>query len=389
MIAAIVMCLNYREFLMPIKDTQDDVLSSNQEHIIAFLVIGLFGLMYWFFMHGDNSENDYGQHSLISSATAAVESNTSGILASNDLVTDNEKKDEIQARRDDAAALKLSEKANSQKTKLLLETSNVEALMRNKLSEMKAKLAAETKLKQEALRSLEIAEIERDRAEEGILRLFKEQNKKSKEVAIKLTESNKAVKNQDINTKGEIAAVKTQQDEKEAFEASNQKAELDVRIKSAQKILEQQEKDRLEYSLANGKVIKISADGFESKLKQYILNNITNQAIVFDKVIFASSSAELNNQSVRQIEGMASILQAYESKKVLLRGHTDNSGIESKNMALSLNRGMQIKKQLVSLGISPTRISVEGIGSQEPIANNETKLGRKENRRIDVMVLGQ
>jgi hypothetical protein len=56
---------------MPTKKNQKDDLSTNQEHFIVFLVIGLFGLMYWFFMHGNDSDLD-GKAQIITAQASSV-----------------------------------------------------------------------------------------------------------------------------------------------------------------------------------------------------------------------------------------------------------------------------------------------------------------------------
>jgi len=189
-----------------------------------------------------------------------------------------------------------------------------------------------------------------------------------------------------LKAEQELAEMKRLSEAEKAEKLAAQKQELEARIRVAQEALAQQERNRFSFSLANGKVVQIAPNSFEDKLRASILDGASDNALILDKVFFASGSSSLNRVSRNQIEGIAAILETYDNTKVLIRGHTDSTGDESLNMALSLNRSKQIKNQLVLLGINSERISVEGKGSQEPVADNATQAGRRENRRIDLLL---
>lgn len=68
-------------------------------------------------------------------------------------------------------------------------------------------------------------------------------------------------------------------------------------------------------------------------------------------------------------------------------GHTDSSGSKSLNMKLSEKRAKNIAEFLIKLGgIDSARVSGVGVGDTQPIASNETKEGRAENRRIEIII---
>ena len=69
---------------------------------------------------------------------------------------------------------------------------------------------------------------------------------------------------------------------------------------------------------------------------------------------------------------------------VTIVGHTDSIGSNKYNFGLSERRAESAKKRLLELGLSPKRIlEIEGRGEEEPIATNETKEGRAQNRRVE------
>ena len=106
---------------------------------------------------------------------------------------------------------------------------------------------------------------------------------------------------------------------------------------------------------------------------------------------FEFDSAELNDSGKSVIEiyrkELGSVLT--DSYLVLVVGHTDTSGDASYNDALSLKRAQSVADYLVSTGANKDAIRVIGRGSRESIASNETREGRIENRRVDILVVAE
>lgn len=85
-----------------------------------------------------------------------------------------------------------------------------------------------------------------------------------------------------------------------------------------------------------------------------------------------------------------------EAKKKLSRavyieviGHTDDVGDKKENQKLSEERAMAVVADLVKAGVDPGKIETVGAGASLPIASNQTKEGRAQNRRVEVLVLGR
>ncbi|WP_435526398.1 OmpA family protein [Ideonella oryzae] len=74
------------------------------------------------------------------------------------------------------------------------------------------------------------------------------------------------------------------------------------------------------------------------------------------------------------------------SMKVMVIGHTDSTGSDAINDPLSVDRAASVRDYLVMRGVSPTRISIEGKGSHQPIADNATVDGRARNRRVEIFL---
>jgi outer membrane protein OmpA-like peptidoglycan-associated protein len=71
---------------------------------------------------------------------------------------------------------------------------------------------------------------------------------------------------------------------------------------------------------------------------------------------------------------------------VRVEGHTDSVGSDSYNQALSEKRAGAVKAYLVSEGISSSRIESRGYGETQPVADNESAIGRAKNRRVEIKV---
>lgn len=132
---------------------------------------------------------------------------------------------------------------------------------------------------------------------------------------------------------------------------------------------------------------QITEEGFENELQQLISSEQSNKAITLENIFFNTGSANLKPASLAQIEAIAKQLADNEQTKILIRGHSDNTGSAQQNLLLSLSRSGSMKKALGKMGIKANRISIEGVGPLEPIASNETAEGREKNRRIELIVI--
>lgn len=86
------------------------------------------------------------------------------------------------------------------------------------------------------------------------------------------------------------------------------------------------------------------------------------------------------------LDRFASTLNQNPVTTVTIVGHTDSVGSDSTNVPLSVNRASATRNYLVSRGVAMNRISIDGRGSREPIADNNTPSGRAMNRRVEIFV---
>ncbi|MBI3346158.1 MAG: OmpA family protein [Burkholderiales bacterium] len=75
--------------------------------------------------------------------------------------------------------------------------------------------------------------------------------------------------------------------------------------------------------------------------------------------------------------------------RVTIVGHTDSTGSDAINEPLSRERAAAVRDYLSTRGLAPSRVSVSGRGSHEPVASNDTEPGRAANRRVEIFLSEQ
>ena len=86
------------------------------------------------------------------------------------------------------------------------------------------------------------------------------------------------------------------------------------------------------------------------------------------------------------LDSFATSLKNNAGTAITIIGHTDNTGSDAINNPLSVNRAASTRDYLVSRGVSSNRIQIDGRGSREPVAANDTPANKAENRRVEIFV---
>jgi outer membrane protein OmpA-like peptidoglycan-associated protein len=89
------------------------------------------------------------------------------------------------------------------------------------------------------------------------------------------------------------------------------------------------------------------------------------------------------------LDKFASSLVENPYTRVSIVGHTDSTGSDAINDPLSLNRAAHTRDYLVSRGVASNRFNIDGRGSHEPVAPNDTDVNRARNRRVEIFVAEQ
>lgn len=107
--------------------------------------------------------------------------------------------------------------------------------------------------------------------------------------------------------------------------------------------------------------------------------------VVSLRELFAPKKARLGRTT--RVEPVAALAQGHARFSIIIEGHTDNRGPPKENSSLSAARAKAIAGVLGEMGVDVKRLSVQGKGDAEPVADNSTARGRGLNRRVDVVFL--
>lgn len=103
-------------------------------------------------------------------------------------------------------------------------------------------------------------------------------------------------------------------------------------------------------------------------------------------ISFDTGRADIKPNFRPILDKFATGLQNNTAAKVTIIGHTDSKGSDAINDPLSVNRAASTRNYLTGKGVASNRISIDGRGSHEPIAANDTEANRAKNRRVEIFV---
>lgn len=109
--------------------------------------------------------------------------------------------------------------------------------------------------------------------------------------------------------------------------------------------------------------------------------------ITFDSgILFDVNKSDLKQAAQTNLGNLAVILNKYEDTEILVEGHTDSDGSSDHNLDLSLRRAQSVSNYMSGLQVLSTRFKMMGYGEDQPIASNETSLGKQANRRVEIAI---
>ena len=120
----------------------------------------------------------------------------------------------------------------------------------------------------------------------------------------------------------------------------------------------------------------------------------TLKVVFIDKILFDSGSVEINAKGQKILLVVADSIRAHKDQKLLVEGHTDNLPLGASlkerfpsNWELSTARAAAVVRFLQKEGqLQPERLSARGYSYYRPVASNQTKEGRHQNRRIEIIL---
>jgi outer membrane protein OmpA-like peptidoglycan-associated protein len=140
---------------------------------------------------------------------------------------------------------------------------------------------------------------------------------------------------------------------------------------------------------AAGGIIGRRMDNQAKELEKIAETKRTEQGLISklkSDILFETGKADLKDKAKTDLAQMAEIMKKYPENVLAIKGYTDNTGSNKINETLSQKRATAVKNQLVSNGIPVSVVSTQGLGPSNPVADNSTAEGRKQNRRVEIEV---
>ena len=104
-------------------------------------------------------------------------------------------------------------------------------------------------------------------------------------------------------------------------------------------------------------------------------------------ILFATNQSTLNAASQNSLTSFATSLKNHPDTDVQIYGHTDSSGSDAINNPLSEKRAQAVYNFLQTKGVAGNRMTSQGFGSTQPVADNSTAAGKAQNRRVEIYIL--
>lgn len=101
-------------------------------------------------------------------------------------------------------------------------------------------------------------------------------------------------------------------------------------------------------------------------------------------ILFDTGKSTIRQESYAVLQNIVDIMKEYPNTTFVIEGHTDSVGRDATNQTLSENRAASVKSYLMTIGMESSRLISVGYGESRPIASNNTRAGRQENRRVEI-----
>jgi outer membrane protein OmpA-like peptidoglycan-associated protein len=111
------------------------------------------------------------------------------------------------------------------------------------------------------------------------------------------------------------------------------------------------------------------------------------QPVILKNVFFETGLATLRSESHFELNRLKDMLNLNPTLKIQIQGHTDNVGSDAANQTLSEQRAKVVYDYLIQQGIPSNRLTFKGFGASQPVADNQTEEGKRQNRRTAFIVI--
>jgi outer membrane protein OmpA-like peptidoglycan-associated protein len=140
---------------------------------------------------------------------------------------------------------------------------------------------------------------------------------------------------------------------------------------------------------ANKEVGTATSDS--AKRKAVSVKQVAEGALVSadERILFDTGMSVIKKDGHMFLDRIADIIKTKTNADISIEGHTDNVGDIRLNQNLSQQRAQAVRAALIKRGIDSKRLQAKGFGESKPVDSNETPDGRQNNRRTDIVLLGE
>jgi outer membrane protein OmpA-like peptidoglycan-associated protein len=186
----------------------------------------------------------------------------------------------------------------------------------------------------------------------------------------------------------ELTAAREAQQKAEADAAAAKAAAKAEAEQAALKAKEQAAKDEAARAQAATEALRAQ---LLKQLNDVLQTTDTPRGLVVNMadVLFETGKYNLSSDAQLKLAKLSGIIQAHPGLNLAIEGYTDTTGSADFNMKLSQQRSDTVRDFLISQGLLADTITSKGFGEANPIADNSTAAGRKQNRRVEIVVSGE
>ncbi|MES2338896.1 MAG: OmpA family protein [Pseudomonadota bacterium] len=151
-------------------------------------------------------------------------------------------------------------------------------------------------------------------------------------------------------------------------------------------------RDRFDWNARDGRVVEDRRGGWDrGAMRGYGFRQTPRGATMTmqEDVLFATDSARLRPGAIDKLRALSDYLRDNPGVRVAIDGHTDSRGTDAHNDALSLRRADEVRAAFDDMGVTRARFTVKGFGERQPVATNATPQGMRQNRRVEITLLGR
>jgi outer membrane protein OmpA-like peptidoglycan-associated protein len=185
-----------------------------------------------------------------------------------------------------------------------------------------------------------------------------------------------------VETARALAETRFAEDQRGPLSAQRERARLDARTNEA-------DVDKSQVATARMDAANSEQEAAELQRQIEALQaKPTDRGLVLTlgDVLFETGRADLKAGAAGNLSKLVAFLTKYPERVVAIEGYTDSVGSDDYNQALSQRRADSVRSYLVRAGIESGRISASGMGKNDPVASNDSAIGRQQNRRVAVII---